>query len=76
MYATAAAWILLAQRWKEDKIPTIVEWLLKMMDYAEMAKFTENLRDNDIEKFKKEWEAFIVYVQKYCKQVEALAGFD
>ena len=47
MYATTAARLLLAQKWKEEEVRTKEEWITKMIDYAKMAKMTVKIKDQD-----------------------------
>ncbi|CAI5783900.1 Hypothetical predicted protein [Podarcis lilfordi] len=74
MYATTVARMLLAPKWKEAEVPAKEEWIQKPMEYAEMAKLTGRIRNQDNKLFIKEWKWFIEYLQINCKQIKTLAG--
>lgn len=67
--------ILISQCWKEEKKTLKKDWQMKLMEYAEMAKSTGRLRNQDNNKFKNEWEIFVAYISKHCIQVDTSTGF-
>uniref|UniRef100_A0A670K2B4 Reverse transcriptase domain-containing protein n=1 Tax=Podarcis muralis TaxID=64176 RepID=A0A670K2B4_PODMU len=62
LYATTAARIMLAQNWKIELIPTIRDWQVKMINYAELDRLTGRIRDQDDQKVKKNWNKFWKYI--------------
>ena len=46
-----AARILVAQKWKQDLLPTKEEWIMKLTEYAELDKMTGRLREQRDQKF-------------------------
>ena len=75
MYGTAAARILFAQKWKQEGIPSKDEWLLKMVEFAEMARLTARIREQEDNIFFEEWKCFSDYLKKHHGHVKSLAGF-
>lgn len=66
-YILAAARIILAKYWKIDKVPKTIEWLEKLIFFAEMDKITKKLRGQiDIE-FKVDWLKLKNYIEKRWK---------
>ena len=76
MYAITAAMILYTQRWKQEETPSKEEWLQKMMEFAEMAKLTATLRDQEENTFYQEWKCFADYIRNHYGHVQSLAGFQ
>uniref|UniRef100_A0A670II65 Reverse transcriptase domain-containing protein n=1 Tax=Podarcis muralis TaxID=64176 RepID=A0A670II65_PODMU len=62
LYATTAARIMLAQYWKVETIPNIKDWQIRMVNYAELDKLTGKIRDQDEQKFLKNWSKFWKYI--------------
>lgn len=62
LYATTAARIMLAQNWKIETIPNISDWQVKMINYAELDRLTGRIRDQDDQKFQKNWSKFWKYI--------------
>lgn len=62
LYATTAARIMLAQNWKIETIPNISDWQVKMINYAELDRLTGRIRDQDDQKFQKNWSKFWNYI--------------
>ncbi|XP_053233015.1 small integral membrane protein 3 isoform X2 [Podarcis raffonei] len=60
-----AARILLAQKWKQEELPTLEEWRMKLMDYAELDKLTGRIRDRRDQRFTEDWTKFTEYLEKY-----------
>lgn len=48
-----AARIIFAQQWKEEYLPMIEEWIIKVIDLAQMAKLTEMMKDKSLADFKR-----------------------
>ena len=66
--------MLLAPKLKEAEVPVKEEWIPKLREYAEMAKLTGRIRNQDnIFKIKK-WKWFIEYLQINRKQIKTLSG--
>lgn len=76
LYATTAARIMLAQNWKMEVIPTISDWQVKMINYAELAKITGRLRDQDEQKFHDNWNKYLTYIRTNCRTLTTLAGLE
>lgn len=51
LYVTMAARVLYAQRWKDTQILTTEEWVMKLMELAEMAKLSTWMKDNSFSRF-------------------------
>jgi len=62
-YMITAARLLYAQFWKTQILPTIQEWLLKLMDMAENDKLTCLLKENSNCCYFKEWKPLVDYLQ-------------
>ena len=58
-----AARLLVAQYWKKEELPTIQEWIMKLMNLAEMAKISAYLKDHSNERYKLDWKRWIDYIQ-------------
>lgn len=56
MYATAVARMLIARRWKGDKIPTKLEWQANLFEYIDLAKRTGKIKNQTNQEFNKEWD--------------------
>lgn len=76
LYATTAARNMLAQNWKTDIIPNIMDWQVKMMDYAELARLSGKLRDQDEQKFQENWSKYLMYIRNNCKSLKTLVGLE
>ena len=76
MYATTAARTIYAQKWKQEEVPTKEEWLMKMMDYAEMARLTVKLREQEEKKFFEDWKCFVEYLKKHHSYIISHVGFQ
>ena len=74
-YATAAARILLAQKWKQEELPTKEEWTVKLTEYAEMDKLTGRIREQRDQKFIKDWLKFTNYLKDNL-HLNTLIGFQ
>uniref|UniRef100_A0A670HKX5 Reverse transcriptase zinc-binding domain-containing protein n=1 Tax=Podarcis muralis TaxID=64176 RepID=A0A670HKX5_PODMU len=62
-YATTAARILIAKKWKSSEIPTMREWQVKLYQYLELARLTQYIRrDNPIKKIE-DWSKFLSYLE-------------
>uniref|UniRef100_A0A8D0C1K1 Uncharacterized protein n=1 Tax=Salvator merianae TaxID=96440 RepID=A0A8D0C1K1_SALMN len=59
-----AARIVYAQKWNGDKIPTVGDWLVKIMELAEMDKLTNLLRNKTVDRFYRNWKPFIDFLQE------------
>uniref|UniRef100_A0A670K4U7 Uncharacterized protein n=1 Tax=Podarcis muralis TaxID=64176 RepID=A0A670K4U7_PODMU len=66
LYATTAARILLAKKWKIQEIPTVQEWQMKMMEFMELADLTGRIHDQKEEEHQEDWKKFKDYLNKYC----------
>lgn len=62
-YMLAAARILFARYWKEERIPEIYGWKAKLIYIAEMDKLTKKLRGCSRVDFK-EWHKWTEYCKK------------
>uniref|UniRef100_A0A670JS00 Reverse transcriptase domain-containing protein n=1 Tax=Podarcis muralis TaxID=64176 RepID=A0A670JS00_PODMU len=74
-YAVTAARVTLAQKWKQQEIPTVEEWRAKLLDYAELDKLTGKIRYIRNQKFNKEWEKFVDYLEQLSEGQITLTGF-
>ena len=70
-----AARLLYAQKWKNETIPTMNEWLMKMMELAAMAKLTALIKEGATTRFMLDWKPFIEYVQEIEKDDIYACGF-
>lgn len=61
--------IVFAKSWKCKQIPSIEQWLIKLLEVAEMDKMTSWMKDKDEEQTKKDWEIFYVYIRKEWKNI-------
>uniref|UniRef100_A0A670IBL2 Reverse transcriptase domain-containing protein n=1 Tax=Podarcis muralis TaxID=64176 RepID=A0A670IBL2_PODMU len=75
-YAVTAARILLAQKWKQEEIPTIEEWRSKLLDYVELDKLTGKIRYAKDQKFTKDWEKLVDYLKNTCGLNTTLVGLQ
>ena len=62
LYMITAARLLYAQRWKDSALHTMEEWLVKMMELAEMAKLTSLIREKTITMFTADWKPLIAFL--------------
>uniref|UniRef100_A0A670HNW0 Reverse transcriptase domain-containing protein n=1 Tax=Podarcis muralis TaxID=64176 RepID=A0A670HNW0_PODMU len=74
-YAVTAARVILAQKWKQQEIPTVDEWRTKVLDYAEMDKLTGKIRYIRDQKYIKEWGKFVDYLEYISEGQITLTGF-
>ncbi|XP_060542666.1 uncharacterized protein LOC117676053 [Pantherophis guttatus] len=63
LYMITAARLLIGKYWKNEALPTIEEWTLKMASFAEMAKISAYLKDCLQETYEWKWKKWIDYVQ-------------
>ena len=70
-----AARLLYAQKWKNETIPTANEWIMKMMELAEMAKLTTIIKEGSVIKFMSDWKLFIEFLQETEKNDIYVCGF-
>uniref|UniRef100_A0A670J1I6 Reverse transcriptase domain-containing protein n=1 Tax=Podarcis muralis TaxID=64176 RepID=A0A670J1I6_PODMU len=73
-YAVTAARVILAQKWKQQEIPTVDEWRTKVLDYAESDKLTGKIRYLRDQKFIKEWGKFVDYLEHISEGQITLKG--
>ncbi|CAI5775440.1 Hypothetical predicted protein [Podarcis lilfordi] len=73
-YATVAARILLAQNWKTPNIPTVKDWQIKLFEYLELAKMTQNIRQQKDTKFNDDWTKFITYMETNSRNLKITVG--
>lgn len=59
-----SAKLLQVQRWKMEHILTMEELILKLMELAEMKKFTALIRDNKLIKFLEAWRTLLDFLQE------------
>lgn len=63
----AGARITFAKYWKMDKIPKMIEWLEKLIFFAEIDKITKKFKGQvDIE-FREDWLKLTNYTEKRWK---------
>uniref|UniRef100_A0A670KCB4 Reverse transcriptase domain-containing protein n=1 Tax=Podarcis muralis TaxID=64176 RepID=A0A670KCB4_PODMU len=62
-YATAAARIQIAQKWKTSDLPAIGEWQMRLYQYIELARLTQKIRQHNSSKLKNEWNKFLIYFE-------------
>uniref|UniRef100_A0A670HWB0 Reverse transcriptase domain-containing protein n=1 Tax=Podarcis muralis TaxID=64176 RepID=A0A670HWB0_PODMU len=74
-YAVTAARMVLAQRWKQEEIPKVEEWRVKLIEYAELDKLTGKIRYKKDQKFIKDWEKFVCYLENNYGVNTTLVGF-
>lgn len=67
---------MLAQSWKMELIPTINDWQIKMINYAELARITGRLRDQDDQKFHENWNKYLTYIRDKYRTSMTLAGLE
>uniref|UniRef100_A0A8D0KLK4 Reverse transcriptase domain-containing protein n=1 Tax=Salvator merianae TaxID=96440 RepID=A0A8D0KLK4_SALMN len=70
-----AARIVYAQKWKGEILPTVDDWLVKMMELAKMDKLTNLLRIKTVDRFYRNWKPFIDFLQEMDNGL-AIAGFE
>uniref|UniRef100_A0A670HTD8 Reverse transcriptase domain-containing protein n=1 Tax=Podarcis muralis TaxID=64176 RepID=A0A670HTD8_PODMU len=61
-YATTAARILIAKKWKSPEIPTMREWRVKLYQYVELARLTQYIRRDNLKKTE-DWSKFLSYLE-------------
>ena len=76
MYAVTAARILVAGKWKNESVPTILEWQMLMLDYLQLAKLTGGVRGEMMQKTFGEWKIFKEYIRIYCNNKAILAELE
>lgn len=76
MYTTTAAKILVAMKWKSEKIPTVTEWQVQMIEYLQLAMMTGSVRGYLTWKIHNEWKIFKDYLKNCCNNKNLLAGLD
>lgn len=59
--------ITCAKYWKKNKIPKSIEWLDKLIYFAEMDKITKKLRGQMDTKFKEDWSKLKNYLDTRWK---------
>ena len=75
LYMITAARLLYAQKWKNEIIPTVNEWIIKMMELAEMATLTTIIKEGSATKFIVDWKHFVEFVQEIEKNDIYVSGF-
>ena len=75
-YMTTAARLLYAQNWKNETIPMMEEWMLKILELAEMAKLTAIIREISTNMFRLEWNPLIEYLHEKEKNDVFVYGFQ
>lgn len=76
LYATGAARILIAKNWKKETVPTKKEWQDKLLEYIELARLTEAIRDHTRQEFQKAWGKCREYFTKQCPKIHTWTCFD
>uniref|UniRef100_A0A670KIE8 Reverse transcriptase domain-containing protein n=1 Tax=Podarcis muralis TaxID=64176 RepID=A0A670KIE8_PODMU len=74
-YAVTAARIVLAQKWKQEETPTVEEWRVKLIEYAELDRLTGKIRYTKDQKFIEDWGKFVGYLENNCDVNTTLVGF-
>ena len=62
LYMITAVRVLYAQRWKDSIIPTMEEWMVKLMELAEMAKLTALIREKTLTNFMANWKPLLDFL--------------
>lgn len=62
-YMTSAARVLYAGSWKDTKIPTLEQWLIKLYDFMELDSLTLLLRGKSKKDLLRGWQPFINYLK-------------
>ena len=75
LYMITAARILYAQYWKKEHIPTIEEWMFKLLKLAQMAKLTILMKDKNISRFKELWQPLLDYLLITERNEVMMIGF-
>lgn len=65
---TTAARILYAHKWKTSALLTTEDWLLKMMEFAKMAKLTTLIREKTLSTFTSNWKLLIHFLCEMKKE--------
>lgn len=52
------------------------EWMMKMMDIAEMAKLTALIRDQTLSKFNADWKSSLTFLHETEKNEFIIHNFD
>lgn len=55
-YGTYAARTVYAQHWRENKVPDLEEWVIKLSETMGMESLTKYLRDRNKQEYKLDWE--------------------
>lgn len=76
LYMTTATRLLLAQHWKNQALPTVEEWLVKLSELAGMAKLMAIIKEKTLIKFKKDWKPFIDFLHETEHSQIVTYGFD
>uniref|UniRef100_A0A670IVT3 Reverse transcriptase domain-containing protein n=1 Tax=Podarcis muralis TaxID=64176 RepID=A0A670IVT3_PODMU len=73
-YATVAARLLLAQKWKNPSIPTITDWRTKLIEHIDLAIMTQKIRQQKNTKFIKDWNKFFSYMEMTLGNTKVTVG--
>ena len=75
LYMITVARILYTQFWKKENIPTTEEWVIKLLDLAQIAKLTILMKDKNILRFKEIWQPLLNYLLITKKNEVMTIGF-
>jgi len=64
LYLSTAARVNYAQYWKEEKIPTKEEWIMKLMELMQIDRLTNLIKGKETGKHKEIWDPFTDYIKK------------
>ena len=76
LYMITAAKLIYAQRWKDAQIPSMEDWMIKLMELAQMAKLTALIRENTVTGFVSIWKPLLDYLLVMQKNEVLILGFD
>lgn len=76
LYATAAARVLIAAKWKSNEIPSIQDWIQKLTEYAELDGLSEKIKNKSKQEFVSKWEVFKEYLKNKYSSLNSVAAFE
>lgn len=61
LYMVTGARLVLAKKWKDNALPTLEDWLLKLFELREMDRLTYMMRNEDQNELQEEWSPVVKF---------------
>lgn len=74
MYMVIVTRLLYANDWKGNEIPTVEDWMIKLIELTEMAKLTSLVRGKTIRTFLTDWKPYMEFLLKEEKSELIISG--